>query len=130
MSKHEGQEPGKPGWQILRHLWRVRIVALCSQMEVSPSDFAKRHHIPLRTILNHFHVLENARWLRAVRRVKDGFEKTFYVADRQALVDDEEFARMELEHRKSFSEESSETYSSAYGRLSGPEPSTAAPTVI
>ncbi|HEX5609037.1 MAG TPA: winged helix-turn-helix domain-containing protein [Solirubrobacterales bacterium] len=84
-----------PPRDVLRHPLRVRIVAACSQREVTPREIADLEKIHPKTTRNHFRVLENAGYLRRVREeTVRGVRRVFYRADRLAVITDDEFGRM------------------------------------
>ncbi|HEX6665623.1 MAG TPA: winged helix-turn-helix domain-containing protein [Solirubrobacterales bacterium] len=94
-----------PPRDVLRHPLRVRIVAACSQREVTPKEIADSEKIHPKTARNHFRVLENAGYLRRVREeTVRGVRRVFYRADRLAVITDEEFARMTTRQQHDVSE--------------------------
>jgi len=78
----------------------VRIVAACSQRQLTPREFADLVNKPARQVTNHFRALETAGWLRRVREgVNRGVHTHPFTAERQAVVGDKEFAQMSAKER-------------------------------
>jgi DNA-binding transcriptional ArsR family regulator len=91
----KGERSEEPPRRALRHPIRVRIVAACSQREMTPKEFAIREKRRVRTVNNHFRALEKAGYLQRVPWGMDsGFQRFFYKAIRQAVITDDEFAQM------------------------------------
>lgn len=81
--------------EALRHPLRMRIVAACYQREVTAREIADQEKLSVRTINNHFRALEKANYIRRVRSdMVNGLRRDFYIAIRQALLTDSEFAQM------------------------------------
>lgn len=84
---------------------RVRIVAACSQREVTPKEIAHREGLPVSTVTYHFQALEKDGYLRVSRKEPArGFRRHYYVAERQRIIDDEEFAAMTKEEQHAATE--------------------------
>ena len=84
---------------------RVRIIAACTQREVTPKEIAKQEKMPVATVNYHFHALEKEGYLHVSRKESvRGFQRHFYVADRQKVITDEEFAKMGAEEQHEVSE--------------------------
>jgi predicted ArsR family transcriptional regulator len=87
--------------EVLRHPLRIRIVAACTEGQVTPKEIADREHMSLRAVNYHFRELEKAGYLRCVRKEQvRGAWQGFYVANRQAVLTDDEFARMAAKHQR------------------------------
>lgn len=74
---------------------RARIVAACSQSEVTPREIAEQEGLPRDAVNYHFQMLVAAGFLRVSRKENvRGVERNYYVAVRQRLVTDDEFGQM------------------------------------
>lgn len=84
---------------------RVRIVAACSQREVTPREIADREGLPVSTVSYHFQALEKQGYLRVSRKEPArGLRRHYYVANRQKVITDEEFAAMTKEEQHAATE--------------------------
>lgn len=84
---------------------RVRILAACNQREVTPKEIARQEGLPLATVGYYFRALEKEGYLHVSRKEKArGFMRHYYVADRQKVTTDKEFAQMTPEQRHEVSE--------------------------
>jgi hypothetical protein len=95
MGKGKGPKKWKSPAKAFRRALRVRIVAACTEEEVCPSDFAKREGIPLSDASYYFGKLADEGYLRVSRKQQvRGVTRYYYVAIRQAVIVDAEFATM------------------------------------
>jgi DNA-binding transcriptional ArsR family regulator len=94
----------EPAGKALRHPLRVRILAACSEGEVTVEQFAKRHKISRRTGSNHFRALERAGLLNHREVEVRGVRLHLYSAAQEPIITDSEFAEMSKEERNKFSE--------------------------
>lgn len=84
---------------------RVRILAACNQREVTPKEIARQEGLPLATVGYYFRSLERDGYLHVSRKEKArGFMRHYYVADRQKVFTDKEFAEMTPEQQHEVSE--------------------------
>jgi predicted DNA-binding protein (UPF0278 family) len=103
MSQLSDQE--EPPQGALRHSLRVRIVAACTLREVTAKEIADHEGIPLATVNYHFRALVKAGYLRLARKEQaGGFRRHFYVAERKAMLTDEEFEQLAPEDQRKVSE--------------------------
>ncbi len=93
----------EPGGEALGHPLRVRILAACSEGEVSVEQFAKRHKISRRTGNNHFRALKRAGLLNRREVQIRGVRLHLYSAAQEPIISDSEFAEMNEQERKEFS---------------------------
>lgn len=93
----------EPGSEALRHPLRVRILAACSEGEVSVEQFAKRHKRSRRAVSNHFRALERAGLLRHREVQVRGVRLHLYTKAQEPIITDAEFAAMNKEERKEVS---------------------------
>jgi len=96
MAQREGAGDGKKrrGKRPANSL-RVRIIAACNQREVTPREIADQEKLPLAKVGYQFRALEKAGYLRVSRKEQvRGFRRHYYVAVRQAVITDHEFAEM------------------------------------
>jgi DNA-binding transcriptional ArsR family regulator len=102
MAQHARSEPPEElPREALRHPLRLRIVAACYEREVTPKEIADQEKLSVRTINNHFRALEKANYIRRTRSdMVNGLRRHFYVAMRQALLTDSEFAQMPMDARR------------------------------
>lgn len=90
--------------EALRHPLRLRIVAACCQREVTPKEIADQERLSVRTINNHFRALEKASYIRRIRSdMANRLRRDFYIATRQALLTDSEFAEMPTDAQREVS---------------------------
>jgi DNA-binding MarR family transcriptional regulator len=83
----------------------VRIVAACNQGEVTRKEIADREGLPVSTVTYHFQALEREGYLRVSRKEPArGFRRHYYVAERQKVITDQEFAEMTKEEQHAASE--------------------------
>jgi DNA-binding MarR family transcriptional regulator len=74
---------------------RVRIVAACVQGEVTPREIADRERIDIAVVGYYFRELEKEGYLSVSRKEQArGFQRNYYVANRQRLILDKEFGEM------------------------------------
>ncbi len=93
--QEDGSASGKRRKKAPANSLRVRIVAACIQREVTPREIAEREQIDVAIVGYYFHDLEQEGYLRVSRQEPArGFKRNYYVADREKVVLDEEFARM------------------------------------
>jgi DNA-binding MarR family transcriptional regulator len=106
MSSRKRREAGKKRRQKTRaNSLRVRIIAACNQREVTPKEIAEQEKVPVATVNYHFHALEKEGWLRISRKEPArGFQRHFYVADRQKVITDQEFDKMNAKEQREVSE--------------------------
>ena len=84
---------------------RVRIVAACNQGEVTPREIAEKEGLTIGTVAYHFRALEKEGYLRVSRtEPARGFRRHYYVAERQKVITDREFAQMTTEEQNATSE--------------------------
>lgn len=84
---------------------RVRIIAACNQREVTPKEIADKEGLPVATVGYHFQALEKEGYLHVSRKEPArGFMRHYYVADRQKVITDQEFAKMTAEEQHEASE--------------------------
>jgi len=97
--------PARAPGNTLRHPLQVRILAACVQRERTPKEFAIQEGIPVANVGYHFRALEKAGYLRVARKEQArGSRRHFYVADRQGVITDEEFAQMTANEQNGVSE--------------------------
>jgi len=95
MAKSKRQEKPMPPSKAFRHALRVRIVAACTEEEVCPTDFADRERMRLKTASYYFRKLADEGYLRVSKKEQSsGVTRHYYVAIRQAVIVDTEFAAM------------------------------------
>jgi DNA-binding transcriptional regulator GbsR (MarR family) len=83
----------------------VRIVAACNQGEVTPREIAEKEGLTIGTVAYHFRALEKEGYLRVSRtEPARGFRRHYYVAERQKVITDREFAQMTTEEQNATSE--------------------------
>ena len=102
--KGRGIRMAEPWGGVLSDPLRVRILAACSEGEVTVEQFAKRHKISKRTASNHFRALEKAGLLNHREVQIRGVRLHVYSAAQEPIVSDAEFAEMSEEERKELSE--------------------------
>jgi DNA-binding transcriptional ArsR family regulator len=90
--------------KALRHPLRVRILAACSEGEVTVEQFAKRRKISRRAASNHFRALEKAGLLNHRKVEVRGVRLHLYSAAQEPIITDSEFAEMSGKERRKFSE--------------------------
>lgn len=97
----KGQRGDGSPWGEIRHPLQLRILAECNQKEVTPKELAIREDLPVDLVGKHFRRLERAGYLRISRKEKArGFLRYYYVADRQAVITDEEFSLLPPHRRR------------------------------
>lgn len=95
MGKGKRQKKPQPPAKAFRRALRVRIVAACTEEETCPTDFAVREDIPLSKASYYFGKLADEGYLRVSKKEQArGVMRHYYVAIRQAVVRDVEFATM------------------------------------
>lgn len=94
----------KPAGKALRHPLQVRILAACSEGEVTVEQFATRYKILRRTTSNHFRALERAGLLKRREVEVRGVRRHLYSATQEPIVTDSEFAEMSGKERNELSE--------------------------
>jgi DNA-binding transcriptional ArsR family regulator len=96
-----GANTGKSPGEVLRHPLRVRILAACTLRETSVREFADREKASISKVRYHVRILEAAGYLRVSRQQRArGFRRNLYVAIRNGLITDAEFAEMTFEERR------------------------------
>lgn len=97
--KRRGSEDRPPS-RALRAAIRFRIVSLCSQRMTSSREFAEREGMGYALASYYFGKLEKEGYLRVVKiELVRGLPRYYYVALRQALLIDEDFARLAPEEK-------------------------------
>jgi DNA-binding transcriptional ArsR family regulator len=94
----------EPWGGVLSDPLRVRILAACSEGEVTVEQFSKRHKISRRKGSNHFRALERAGLLNHREVQIRGVRLHVYSAAQEPIITDSEFAEMSEEERKKLSE--------------------------
>jgi DNA-binding transcriptional ArsR family regulator len=94
----------EPEQRVLHHPLRVRILAACSEGEVTVEQFAKDRKIERRTASNHFRALERAGLLNHREVQVRGVLLHLYRAAQEPIITDSEFAGMDKKERNKFSE--------------------------
>lgn len=83
---------------------QVRIVAACSQREVTPREIAEQEGLPRDTVGYHFNALKNAGYIKVSRKeTVRGVQRHYYVATRQRVTTTGEFEQMSIEERREVS---------------------------
>jgi hypothetical protein len=85
----------KPPAKAFRRSLRVRVVAACTEEETSPTEFAEREQIEPANASYYFQKLAKEGYLRVARKKRiRGLTRYYYVAIRQAVIVDAEFAEL------------------------------------
>lgn len=83
---------------------RQRIIAACSQREVTPREIAEQEKVSLSTANHHFRALKEAGYLEITREERArGAKRYFYVALRQRLITSGEFEQLKVPERSELS---------------------------
>jgi len=84
---------------------RVRIVAACTEREITSKEIAEREGLSVDTVAYHFRELEKEGYLRISRKEPArGSRRHYYVAVRRKVINDREFAEMTKEEQRATSE--------------------------
>lgn len=103
--RERGDGGGKQRRKVPANSLRVRIIAACVQREVTPREIADREGIDVAIVGYHFRALEKDGYLHVSRKEPArGFQRHYYVADRQKVIMDEEFGQMAATEQHEVSE--------------------------